>query len=65
MYNNESGIFLGELIHEFVRVRLCTPQIPVVSIDREEGLEIIESIKNERVLHLMNLFYNPDYVASF
>ncbi len=63
VYNNESGIFLGELIHEFVESDY-TPQIPVVSIDREEGLEIIESIKNENTAS-MNLFYNPDYVASF
>jgi minor extracellular serine protease Vpr len=63
VYNNESGIFLGELIHEFVESDY-TPQIPVVSIDREEGLEIIESIKNENTASI-NLFYNPDYVASF
>ena len=63
VYNNESGIFLGELIHEFVESDY-TPQIPVVSIDREEGLEIIELIKNENTA-TMNLFYNPDYVASF
>jgi len=63
VYNNESGIFLGELIHEFVESDY-TPQIPVVSIDRGEGLEIIESIKNGNTAS-MNLFYNPDYVAPF
>jgi len=44
VYNNEQGIFLGELIHEFVE-QDYKPQIPVVSIDRKDGLEIIEVIK--------------------
>ena len=63
VYNNISGIFLGELIHQFVEPDY-KPQIPVVSIDREEGLRIIESLteKNEAT---MNLFYNPDFVAHF
>ncbi len=63
VYNNHPGIFLGELIHEFMEPDY-SPRIPVVSIDREEGLEIKESIKNgnEASLHL---FYNPDFVAHF
>ena len=63
VYNNESGIFLGELIHEFIETGY-TPQIPVVSMDREEGLEIIKSLK-ETSEGIMNLFYNPDFVAHF
>jgi len=63
VYNNRAGIFLGELIHEFMEPEY-KPQIPVVSIDREEGLEIIESIKNGNEA-TMHLFYNPDFVAHF
>jgi len=63
VYNNKAGIFLGELIHEFMESGY-KPQIPVVSIDREEGLEIIESIKNGNEAN-MHLFYNPDFVAHF
>ena len=63
VYNNESGIFLGELIHEFSGPGYI-PQIPVVSIDREEGLEIIESIENDNE-GIMHLFYNPDFIAHF
>ena len=63
VYNNRPGIFLGELIHEFMESEY-KPQIPVVSIDREEGLEIIESIKNGNEAS-MHLFYNPDFVAHF
>ncbi len=63
VYNNEPGIFLGELIHEFIQPDY-KPRIPVVSIDREEGLKIKESIKNGNEAS-MHLFYNPDFVAHF
>jgi len=63
VYNNKPGIFLGELTHEFMEPGY-KPQIPVVSIDRKEGLEIKESIKNGNEA-TMNLFNNPDFVASF
>lgn len=63
VYNNNPGIFLGELVHEFIESGY-KPQIPVVSIDREEGLEIIELIKNENQAD-MHLFYNPDFVTHF
>ena len=61
VYNNEPGIFLGELIHEFAPSDY-KPRIPVVSIDREEGLEIKEKEDKSASLHL---FYNPDFVAHF
>jgi len=63
VYNNQPGIFLGELIHEFSEPGYV-PQIPVVSIDREEGLEIIKTIERKS-LGIMNLFYNPDFIAHF
>lgn len=63
VYNNESGIFLGELIHEFVDENY-SPRIPVVSIDRRDGLEIINKLReiDKGILHL---FYNPDFVTHF
>ena len=63
VYNNEPGIFLGELTHEFVKPGY-QPRIPVVSIDREEGLEIKKIIEQEHVANL-NLFFNPDFVVHF
>ena len=63
VYNNIPGIFLGELIHEFIETGY-TPQIPVVSIDREEGLEIKESITDQSK-GILQLFYNPDFVTHF
>lgn len=61
VYNNQPGIFLGELIHEFIEPNY-KPQIPVVSMDKEEGLEIKDLKENQASLHL---FYNPDFVAHF
>ena len=63
VYNNGPGIFLGELVHEFMEPGYI-PRIPVVSIDRDEGLEIIESITKE-TQGILQLFYNPDFVAHF
>ncbi len=62
VYNNEPGIFLGELIHEFIEPKY-KPRIPVVSIDRDDGLKIKELIGNTNAT--LNLFYNPDFVAHF
>lgn len=62
VYNNIPGIFLGELVHEFVEPGY-SPRIPVVSIDREEGLEIVKSINGGEAT--LNLFFNPDYLAYF
>ena len=63
VYNDRPGIFLGELIHEFIEPGY-TPTIPVVSMDRKEGIEIRDNldISNDGDLHL---FYNPDFVAHF
>ena len=63
VYNNIEGIFLGELIHEFMEPDY-KPQIPVVSIDRMEGLEIKNLVSNE-IEASLHLFYNPDFVAHF
>ena len=63
VYNNEPGMFLGELIHEFIDENY-KPRIPVVSIDEKEGLEIKKLIKNETKAS-MHLFYNPDFVVHF
>ncbi len=63
VYNNIPGIFLGELVHEFIAPEY-SPQIPVVSIDREEGLEIKESLSEDSE-GILQLFFNPDFVAHF
>ena len=62
VYNNIPGIFFGELMHEFIEPDYL-PRIPVVSIDRKEGLEIVESINGGEAT--LNLFFNPDFLAHF
>lgn len=63
VYNNEPGLFLGELIHEFSDPGY-EPRIPVVSLGREEGLEVAERAGRGETAHLA-LFFNPDHVAHF
>lgn len=63
VYNNEPGLFLGELVHEFVDGGYH-PRIPVVSISREEGLKIKETLENKTTATL-HVFSNPDYVVHF
>jgi len=62
VYNNQSGIFFGEL-----RVPNSTnyqPRIPVISISGSDGLELRSMSKNN-TMGSMNIFYHPDFVAPF
>jgi len=57
VFNNEQGVFLGELVHEFVQPGY-QPSIPTVSISREDGLAIKESLANQTI-GILHVFYNP------
>jgi len=63
IFNNQQGVFLGELVHEFVQPGY-QPSIPTVSISREGGLVIKESLANHTI-GTLHIFYNPDFVAHF
>ncbi len=63
VYNKEAGIFLGELVHEFVPEGY-QPSIPTVSLSREDGLAIKGLLENKTQGEL-HVFYNPDFVAHF
>lgn len=63
VYNNVDGLFLGELTHEFADSEY-NPQIPVVSMDKEEGIKVKELAEKQNNASL-HLFYNPDFVAHF
>ena len=63
VYNNEPGIFLGELKHQFAG-ESYEPRIPMVSIDRKDGLEIMDMLAKPRE-GILHLFYNPDFIAHF
>ena len=63
VYNNQPGIFFGELIHEYVSEDYY-PSIPTVSMTREEGLELRKILESETSATL-NVFNHPDFIATF
>ena len=63
VYNNEPGIFFGELIHEYVDEGY-NPTIPALSLSREDGLLIKEILQSD-TKGVLDVFYHPDFVAYF
>ena len=63
VYNNEPGIFFGELIHEYVDEGY-KPTIPTLSVSRDDGL-IIREILQSNTKGTLDVFYHPDFVAYF
>ena len=63
VYNNEPGIFFGELIHEYVDEGY-EPTIPALSVSRDDGL-IIREILQSDAKGILDVFYHPDFVAYF
>ncbi len=63
IYNNERGIFLGEIYHEFNEPDYSA-RIPVVSLSREDGLSLRQMLEN-KTIGTLHIFYNPDFVAHF
>jgi minor extracellular serine protease Vpr len=63
VYNNEPGLFYGELTHELAGPNYL-PTIPALSMSREEGLILKEIIQNKTV-GTLDVFYHPDFVAHF
>ncbi|MBM2851849.1 MAG: peptidase [Candidatus Nitrosotenuis sp.] len=63
VYNNEPGIFLGELTHKLTGPDYI-PMIPTVSMSREDGLWLRNIIQN-KTIGTLNMFYHPDFVSFF
>ncbi|TBR26351.1 MAG: peptidase S8 [Candidatus Nitrosotenuis sp.] len=63
VYNNEPGIFLGELTHKLTSPDY-KPTIPAVSISREDGL-LLKNIIQNKTVGTLNTFYHPDFVSFF
>ena len=63
VYNNEPGIFFGELIHEYTDEDY-SPTIPALSLSKEDGLVVKEMLKSN-VDGTLDIFYHPDFVAHF
>lgn len=62
VYNNQSGIFFGEL--RGPNSTNYQPRIPVISISGSDGLEL-KSMSKNNTLASLNIFYHPDFVAPF
>ena len=63
VYNNEPGIFYGELIHENIPENYV-PKIPALSITLEDGLILKQMLENKTV-GTIDVFNHPDFVAMF
>ena len=63
VYNNEPGIFFGELIHENIEEGY-SPTIPTLSLSREDGIIIKEMLLSD-VKGTLDIFYHPDFVSYF
>ncbi len=63
VYNNEPGIFYGELMHESVPENY-TPTIPALSITQEDGL-ILRNMLESKIMGTVDVFHHPDFVALF
>jgi minor extracellular serine protease Vpr len=63
VYNNEHGIFFGELARRTADSSYF-PTIPALSMSRDDGLALKEALQNETIAKL-NVFYHPDFVTPF
>ena len=63
IFNNQSGVFFGELIGPN-STRGYQPRIPVISMSGDDGLKL-RSILKDNVIGNLDVFYHPDFVASF
>jgi len=63
VYNNEPGIFFGELVHPDSSINY-KPSIPALSMSRDDGLALKAILQNETIANL-DVFYHPDFVTPF
>jgi len=63
VFNSEPGIFLGDLRNQHEGPEY-TPQIPIVSMSREDGL-FLRSLLQNKTSGTINTFYHPDFVSFF
>lgn len=63
VYNNEPGIFFGELRDPNENSNY-KPSIPALSLSREDGLELRAKLQNQTIANI-NVFYHPDFVTPF
>ncbi len=62
VYNNEPGIFFGELVQK--KSNSSNPTLPVISMSRSDGLALRKILQNETIGKL-DVFSHPDFIAPF
>jgi minor extracellular serine protease Vpr len=62
VYNNEPGIFFGELVQP--NSNSSSPTIPVISMSRSDGLALRKALQNETIAKI-DVFSHPDFIAPF
>lgn len=63
VYNNEPGIFLGDLNNKLEGPEY-KPRIPAVSMSKEDGHTLLSILQN-KTTGTINMFYHPDFVSFF
>jgi len=63
IFNNQNGIFFGELLGPN-STKDYHPRIPVISMARNDGLDLESMLKNNTIGRL-SISYHPDFVAPF
>ncbi|WP_245871757.1 S8 family serine peptidase [Candidatus Nitrosotenuis aquarius] len=63
VYNNEPGIFLGDLNNKLEGPEY-KPRIPAVSMSKEDGHALLSILQN-KTTGTINTFYHPDFVSFF
>lgn len=63
VYNNEPGIFLGDLNNKAEGPDYKS-RIPAVSMAKEDGMELKAMLAN-KTIGTLNAFYHPDFVSFF
>ena len=65
VYNNEQGIFFGELVHENTPDGY-EPRIPTVSMSRDDGIRLREALEaSGTITAVLSVRESPDFVAEF
>lgn len=63
IFNNEPGIFLGDLKNK-IEGPDYKPRIPAVSMSKEDGL-VLKAMLENKTIGTINTFYHPDFVSFF
>lgn len=66
VYNDEPGMFFGELVHEH-NPEGYAPSIPTASLSREDGLELRRAAESEgdATRAVLEVMESPDFVVGF